>query len=356
MTTWLWPVRNWRTYAYAVVVLALGIACGYAAVIASRPAPRERALIWDDYIVATASLYQRDGDLSGATERLRKIGIEDPGTAVSALAAVYVADPVLGDGVSALRDLAVALTGRNVPQLAAPTPTPARAASPVASLAAAARSPLSWAALCLLAAVWLATAGRSPQRARARRPNYATVPRLPADDTFESEDQTLVESAAAPTAAPSKPATAPVTATLTYRGTGEPYEEMVPINDPRSGKLIGGCGLATGPSAPGVAAGHLGILIWLHESGSAEPPQTLGLVAMPVASASEVALKEWVAYARLPELVVARPGVMKSFETRRLRAIVYILDVATVALGRGNEAVISRLRVHVEVTFKKRPL
>lgn len=354
---------TWRSATAMLLVLFAGLACGFLATYISRPAPRERALLWDDYIVAAAALYQREGDVARAKERLQEIGVEDPGQTVAALATVYVPDSTLAEGGSAaLRDLALALTGRNVfsanASRVAAVPS---SATPLSSLASTMRSPLPWLALFLLSASWLALSARlAPHAGRRQGPSYATVPALPGDDAVAQlagdEETNVADALFAQGAAAGRSATRiPVTATLSYRGNGEPYEQMVPIVDPNSGRLVGGCGLATGPGAPGVTTGHLGLLVWLHESGSAEPPQTLGLVAMPVVSAGEEAMREWMAYARLHEVVVARPGVMKSFETRRLQATLYITDVGTVAIGHGNEAVISRLRIHIEVTFKKRP-
>lgn len=355
--------NNWAFAVAAALVLLVGLACGYASLSFSRPAPRERALLWDDYIVATAALYHREGDVNRAKERLQKIGVEDPGRTVAALAAVYVPDGSLADGGgAALRDLAIALTGRNVAVNSSTGRTAApSASSPVSNLAIWVRTPWPWLALGLLSLAWLGvTANASAGARRGKTAAFATVPALSGeDDTGRlADDQGMAPTQARPvpeSVRGTRPAQPPVAVTLAYRADGEPYEQMVPIVDPQSGKVIGGCGLATGPSAPGVSAGHLGLLVWLHESGSAEPPQTLGLVATPVVGAGEDAIREWMAYARLPELVLARPGVTKSFETRRLRASLYVTDVGTVAIGQGNDAVISRLRVHVEVTFKKRP-
>jgi hypothetical protein len=353
---------SWRSASTLLLVLLAGVACGLLVTFANRPMARERGLLWDDYIVATAALYQREGDVARAKERLQKIGVDDPGQTVAMLAAVYVPDGKLADGNgAALRDLAVALTGRNVVTANSLRPsTVADSASPLSDLASGLRSPFPWLALGLLALTWLSLSTAFEARAgQRRRLAHATVPSLPNEDAesrpLADRARPAVGSLPSPANSVGRRATkASVAATLTYRGNGEPYEQMVPIADPSSGKLVGGCGLATGPSAPGVATGHLGLLVWLHESGSAEPPQTLGLVAMPVVNTGEEALREWMAYARLPELVVARPGVTKSFETRRLQATLYVTDVGTTAIGQGNEAVISRLRVHLEVTFKRR--
>ncbi|MHB1414604.1 MAG: hypothetical protein ACYC1C_05065 [Chloroflexota bacterium] len=58
--------QPWREIPLMLLVLVISISAGYLLVREVYPTPREPALLWDDYILAAASLYERDGDLDGA--------------------------------------------------------------------------------------------------------------------------------------------------------------------------------------------------------------------------------------------------------------------------------------------------
>ncbi|MHB1131892.1 MAG: hypothetical protein ACYC4L_05825 [Chloroflexota bacterium] len=360
MSTQVARTVSLNTYFIAAIALVLGIISGYGVLIAARPTAPEPALLWDDYIVATASLYQRDGDLEGAKERLQRLGVADSGQSVSALAAVYVPSPGIGEtGAAALRNLALALTGRAV---AAPGTDKQGSTQPQTAPGwqALVRNPLPWSGLCVLGLAWLGFSLRPLLARRAAGPKFASVPTMPTVPDQAVSAAALEGVPLAPTmpssdtARGSRAAPTSLAVTLTYRSSGEPYEQMVPIADPINQRLVGGCGLATGPQAPGGGAGHIGMLVWLHDSASGEQPKTLGLVAAPATGAAEAALQEWMAFAHLKELLVARPGASWSFETQRLLANVYITDIGTVTRGSGRDGVITHLRAHVEVTFKGR--
>lgn len=341
--------------------MVAGIYIGYALSARPAPVPKEPALLWDDYILAVASLYQRDGDLAAAKERLRRLSTDDPGASVAALAAIYVPDGRYGEGqASALHDLAVALTGRAVPTPAiAVRSSAAPEAGPADALGSLAHNQFFW---FFVLAVSLAVVGTS--LIRYRRPAAVAANLGSGSQRALGPAGTSVLPASAvkrprPSRTPSAPAvvampraTAAIRQTFVFEGGDDPLETMAPVTDPVTGRLVAGCGMTNGPRAGGANGGYVGFLVWLHEMGSREMPQTLGLLAEGAGEACKAAVAEWADYARVDELVEARPGVVRTFETGRLRAAVSVVDLAQTRSGRSKHKVFRRLEVELEIAFK----
>jgi hypothetical protein len=358
----------------AAATLVVGLTIGYTLAVRSAPPPREPALLWDDYILAVASLYQRDGDLTAAKERLRRLSTDDPGASVAALAAIYVPDGRLGDSqAAALRDLAMALTGRSLPPMNDFTQSKTAPAQPETgpadALAALARNQLFWGLVALLSFGVVGTTVIRSRRANGNDENAsAPVETDPASRGVAPTALALREAVRAPAqprgvvssrveraalpAAPKGRATA-ISQSFVYEGDEDSIEEMSTIADPLNGRTIAGCGLTNGPRAGGASGGYVGFLVWLHEMGSHELPQTLGLIAEGSGDACKAAIGEWADYARVDELVVARPGVVRTFETRRLQAAVSIVDLAQARPGRAKHKVFRRIEVRLDIAFKE---
>lgn len=354
-----------------IVLLFVGMAAGYYFTAFSAPAPREPALLWDDYIIAVAALYQRDGDLEGAKQRLSRLSTSDAGASVAALAAIYVPDPRYGESASrALRDLAVALTGRPVPMATATAQASRPPAGPSFEGAAdVARSPILWAIVLVGSLLWLVLArvglkSASPgvavampiANALALSPISTALPSAVVRRTTRvspSLKDRFSQAVHPKKREKSTLETSTVSVTFSYDGHETSLEEMKPITDPLTGRMVAGCGLTNGPRAGGDNGGYVGFLVWLHELGSHELPQTLGLIADGSGQACKAAIGEWADYARLDELVVARPGVVRTFETRRLRAALSVSNLSQVKARKAKHKVFRRLAVRLDVGFKE---
>jgi hypothetical protein len=357
----------------AAATLVVGLAIGYTLAVRAAPPPREPALLWDDYILAVASLYQRDGDLTAAKERLRRLSTDDAGASVAALAAIYVPDGRLGDSqAAALRDLAMALTGRSLPPMndftQSKTAPSQPEAGPTDALAALARNQLFWGLVALLSFGVVGTTLIRSRRASGKGENAnAIVETAPAKSSLApivAAPRAAVQVATPPKAsargnvekesrAAPKGRAISISQTFVYEGDEDSIEEMATITDPLSGRTVAGCGLTNGPRAGGAGGGFVGFLVWLHEMGSHELPQTLGLVAEGSGDACKAAIGEWADYARVDELVVARPGVVRTFETRRLQAAVSVVDLAQTRPGRAKHKVFRRIEVRLDIAFKE---
>ena len=366
----------WLRIGSAFGILLLGLLLGAALSTRLHPPAREPALLWDDYIVAVAALYQREGDLEAARERLKKLPTDDPTRSVAVLATTYA--PATGEGersAAALRDLATALTGRPfvaTAQTAAETAQLAPLPSLLDSALPIARNDVAWVVLGALSVAWLGLTYARDRRSAC----------TPAAVALAGEGREKAAAAAKPgkrradarrateraKAAPVEGARGrgPVSSLVygervgqdslavafAYRGGAEPVEEMVTIADPTTGRVIAGCGMTNGPAPAGRAGGYLGFLVWLHELGSREAPQAVGLVAEGAPEHNRDAIAEWTAYAKLDELVVARPGIIRTFETNRLRAAVTVSEVAYSTTARQQQPVLGRLAVRLDISFK----
>ncbi|MHB1007021.1 MAG: hypothetical protein ACYC3S_15465 [Chloroflexota bacterium] len=368
---------RFRAPALGGLVLILGLLIGFTLALRSAPPPRAAALLWDDYILAVATLYQRDGDLAAARERLAKLATDNPVASVEALAAVYVPDGPIGESAAgALRNLAVALTGRSTPlpvALGAEPETLGGFSDPASGLRGVLRNQAIWGAVCALC---LGVLGLTYTRRRPAALAVAPATAVPAELGRKSVMATSVQTPGERKVRPIWRAVQPVSTnaserrlppsltaptghtsiSFTYAGGAETMEAITPILDPLTGRPIAGCGMTNGPGAEDGGEGYLGFLVWLHELGSREMPQTVGLLADGAGENCRGAVSEWADYARVDELVVARPGIIRTFETRRLRAAVSVTKVQQERVGRQHYRVLSHLAVRLDISFKGAPV
>lgn len=355
-----------------MLVLVVALLAGYGLSTFLLPPPRDRAVLWDDYVLATAAIYQRDGDVAAARERLQALPTDDPEGTVAALAAVYVPEGRTTDDSRALANLATALTGRSIPVR---TPVSTQAADqPLAflePLLPVARSELTWS---LLSALSVALVGLTLVKGRRRSQPGAAQPPVGAEpaprpaptrgQTAATPDRPPAPQAIAPRRAgpppmsPAGVAAAPLvpllSLTFTYAGGSEPVEEIAPIRHPGTGKVIACCGLSNGPPTPEGGEGYLGFLVWLHEMAADEVPQTVGLTVVGVRERYRAEMVEWAAYAHLRDIVLARPGTVRVVETRQLRATMTVVEL-TPPLGQRRGPAIARLSVRLDVALREAP-
>ncbi|MHB1414605.1 MAG: hypothetical protein ACYC1C_05070 [Chloroflexota bacterium] len=310
-----------------------------------------------------------------------RLSTEDPATTVTTLAAVYKPETDLGkQSAGALYNLAAALTGRSVVMPETPdTPTGnAWQAALQANLIGLAMNQSAWLALSALSLGLLVFTWRQERSAVRAVPEVAPLS-MPTPEPARAATAVAVaprsisrprpERSPGGRARPAGAATLPIadvpakapesqrqSFTFSFQADGEPFEGISRIRDPRTRKLVASCGLTSGPDAPEVAGGYLGFLVWLHENGRGRLPQTIGL-AVKAAHRKDntAAVDEWMTYARLEELVVPKPGLVRQFETDNLRAEVWVTDIAYASRGRQKEAALAGLSVRFDVYFKAQP-
>ncbi len=357
-----------------LAILLVGFVIGYSVPGRFAATSNEPALLWDDYILAVAALYQRDGNLDAARERLSKLSTNDPTASVVALAAIYQDDARYGENSGkALRDLAEALSGRPIspPVAGAPPAQTIASAPPSDVISDLLHNKLFWLFLSLLSVglLWL----MSSRPAGVPRNNLEPVsPVTTQESRAKPVNDVLAKMRAAAASVGQRtrsgvrrmegePATelpepdATTTITLDYRGSLEPIEEMVTITDPLTQRVVAGCGLTNGPLIEGLDGGYIGFLVWLHELNSREP-QTVGIVSEGAGDVCANELAEWADFARVEHLVIAQEGDLCSFDTRRLRAKVTVVKLQQQERGYQACRAISRLQVSVRVTFKYTPV
>jgi hypothetical protein len=339
------------------LLLLLGLAIGYAVAPAVMAPPREQAFLWDDYILAVASIYQRDGDSAGARERLAKLPTEDPVRSVAALASVYAPESDLGESAAyAVRDLAGALTQRSFP---APDPSVARqstAPSSASALGALTANKATWVTIALLSLAWITGSmaltraephKRTGNSAREAHKTPLSQPRHP--ERSAPTAQTVAPPTRSHAVAPS---VRPALVQFTYSGREDTVAAISPVFDPVTKRLVAGCGLNSGPRSDEGAEGFLGFAIWLHEGDADGDAHAVGLVTEWALKNYREKVEAWVQRAHLREVVVAGPGQVTQLATRSVTANVVVTEMGFTRVGRQTAVALGRLGIQLEIRVK----
>lgn len=314
----------------------------------------EQALLWDDYIVAVAALYAQEGSLPQAQERLMALNSPDVGNTVAMLALAYApAGPRGEEDARALRELAAALkpgfvlgasSGAQRPAIA---PAPPGPPPPVGWEGLFHRRPLAPAAI-LFAGLLLAGVGVVLGLAPQRRPEALAAPQSPPSFPTISLPQGQPEKAGAARHRRSRgpkplPQPAGRQAPKGARGAAvgqlvleshyqlgdDNFQEVLPIADPKTGRLVGGCGVSCGPkfAGRGVAA-YYGFGLWVQDDESGEPSQLVGLVSPWAAKRRQRQVAEWTRRESLAAVGPVSLGPLRRFETQNLVVEASIPDFA----------------------------
>lgn len=359
------PRRRLPRMLVALLVLGLGGLAGFFLGSALYPAPRAAALVWDDYIVAVAALYQRDGDLERARERLAELPTDDPAGSVISLATVYLPEPGGETDAMALRNLATALGGTGLPMAGGqPNPKQATGDQWQSILLSIARDERVWLGLGLVSAGWLGLVTAADRRARppAGEKTAPAAPRPRRAPSNRKSENPPTAPAAVPTPTAERGATrsgvthSPTTSVIapmsfTYSGGIEPYEEVSAVADRRTRTLLAGCGIASGPAHPKAPGGVLGFAVWLHDAAPGEPPQTVALVTDGAVERFATVLEEWLQRVRPDQVVALQPGRVANLSTRRLDVAFIADELRLVRQGKRKPAAVSALKLRLEVSL-----
>jgi hypothetical protein len=357
-----------------------------------------------EYTAVVAQLYLRDHDLSLARERLAVIGAPADALrrAVDAAQAGQLASP---NDRAALDSLAAALnaptTGdqsqagaNNVTSSSSPAASQADSASQTGSASPDTGSRPSW--LGPLAAFFLAlalgflvlarTAGVSlanlrPSLARdaiTRRPGSPTLPPrgpgapprgadpVPPSSIAMSEVR-LDDQTAAGVDAPYRPVVlrnvagrrsrAPVATARPnkvfqshYRIGDDPFEEIHPIADPRTGGLIAACGLTATLRLDSVrSGGYYAFTAWIQDYSGGDELHAAGLVAPGSTEIARGAIDSWVRSGQVDTVLPLEAGTTTNVGTDEIRAAITVVDVSYGRDERVVDAYVTGLTLRFEI-------
>lgn len=379
-------IKGWRLGFLAVVVAAAlaGWGAGFALRGPEQPQP-EQALLWDDYIVGVAALYAREESLSQAQERLRALNSPDVGHTVAMLALAYTpVDPQGQEDAQALRELAAALKpGFMLGASSGAQPTATTSAPP------APRPPPRWESLFhrrppAPAAIFFAglflvgvggVLGLAPQRrpealaALKAQPSFpnTSLPQGQPEKVRAAHHRQPSRGSRGPKPLPQptgrqapKGARGAAVGQLVieshYQLGDDNFQEVLPIADPKTGRLVGGCGVSCGPkfAGRGVAA-YYGFGLWVQDEESGEPSQLVGLVSPWAEKRRKRQVTEWAQRESLAAVLPVGLGPLRRFDTQNL---VVEASVPDFAYGSDSayppESYFLRLMVRFGVTIRPR--
>ncbi|MBI3967320.1 MAG: hypothetical protein HY329_16935 [Chloroflexi bacterium] len=341
-----------------LVVLVAGWGAGSVVADRLRPGAAEPALAWDHYITNVAALYARDRNLEAAKESLQALKIPDLKASVLSVALAHnPTGPTAEQDARALRELARALDPDvklpEQPRVQSSSDTRvwlpflpwalalfgvvllgfavviARGSIPTAVVSAAARvrdhgKRRSAPGVIPFPKVRPATRESSPLR--DIEAELTTAPRL---RRLRGSRNAQAEPESGPLAESNRPPLTPaLDVEVAYELGSSSLEEIIPIYHPATGKLVGGCGLGTGPRFSSLTVeAYYGFCVWLQDNTGAGETKSMVLASPWSYRERRDTLREFARQINTESIAVVSVGDLPLLHTRGLTAKVEVLSV-----------------------------
>lgn len=378
------PVQPKLILLAGLFLLAVAVGFGVTRII---PGGSTQRVSDTEYAAVVAQLYNKDRNLALARERLSAVG--DPSDLVRRAIAAGQAGRLASPSDSpALDTLSAALVATpltaTVDQTAAGTPG---ASAP--STSAESESRVSWIgplvafflALALGFLVLARTAGLSlttlrlpwriptprPRTSSLRRPSampsrshdnprQSTVSIAEVDLDLQDRGLTQIEPASTRLTSIRRSrgatavATRPSVFQSSYRFGDDPFEEIHPISDPRTGGLIAACGLtATLHLDSGRSGGYYAFTAWIQDYAGGDELHAAGLVAPGATEIERKSIDSWVQSGQVDTVLPIEPNATVVVGTDDIKATISVIKVEYGADDRMPEAYITSLDVRFEI-------
>ncbi len=379
------PFRPTQILLGGLFLAALAIGFAMTRIVPGAPVQRVSDT---EYTAVVAQLFLKDHNLSLARDRLISVG--EPSDLVRrAIALGQAGQLASANDRAALDSLSAALLAPSA--TAGPDQPSATAATPVSTTPTSNEgdSPISWigplvaffVALGLGFLVLARTAGLSlgalslPWRNRPT-PGHPVAPRrngvianrrnesgrpssvsiaevdLDADDDSELKPQPIVSRSTAVRRSRSAVATAnrPTVFQSQYRLGDDPFEEIHPIADPRTGGLVAACGLtATLHLDSARTGGYYAFTAWIQDYAGGDELHAAGLVAPGATEVARSAIDSWVRSGQVDTVLSLEPGASAVIGTEDIKATVSVVGVTYGDDARVADAFVTNLNVRFEI-------
>jgi hypothetical protein len=331
-----------------------------------------------DYAVLVGNVFERDHDATSAAERLTAIGLARPADSVAAMAEGYAVTGVAAQrDRDSLRELARGL-GKPVAETSATAPSGGRllwvlplvvllmflglaALFAVKLLGVDFRDAAKWyrgwagdLASILQRRSWglHRTTGRvrtanPPARAAVRPRPASAMGAANRPERFPVERRRSESANTQPTK---------LVFHARYREGDEPYDEVHPIVDAETGRMIGACGLTAGPRMPrDGATTHWGFTAWVQEypEEGSSPVHAVGLISEWAQAYRTDEIDSWCEADEISEVLIADPGQSVRLGVNLLSVVVTPFEFDFTPAG-PPDACFSQLEVRFEVTVPQR--
>ncbi|MCL4458548.1 MAG: hypothetical protein M1136_12195 [Chloroflexi bacterium] len=391
MESWpRWGLSNGRqAIVLSSIVFSLSFVLGFL-IVALWPAPAPQGYLNEEYIVLVSNLYDQEKDIGLARERLAVLGEKDMAGAVAALANVYPQlYPQKTADAASLHQLAAALTQTNL------APTSAAGERDVSQekesalrsdpLSALIRAIMLFALMCAL----VITAILSFRSLGDRRPLAVGSSLLAkfvgsresrsffggtrkrqgkpwgdrAEQPLSEESGIKLERSAPATRIATRLRTGPLPQSRPekilsfqshYEMGEDPYDEIHPVIDRLSGRVIGACGLSSaakfGRSSPGR---YYAFTAWAHDYLSGESLKSIALVSRWLQSEKPHIFSAWIEKSSVDQVIPVQEKATATLETANLRIDLTILEATYESNEDQTETCFSRLVVKFDTKIKQ---
>jgi hypothetical protein len=175
------------------------------------------------------------------------------------------------------------------------------------------------------------------------------APEHNADDD-ETRDQPIGRSIGRRPRATTLNARRPITFQSQYRMGDDPFEEIHPIADPRTGGLIAACGLTATLRLDSVrSGGYYAFTAWIQDYAVGDELHAAGLVAPGSTEVARGAINSWARSGQVDTVMALEPGTATVVGTDDLKATINVVDVSYGKDDRIADAYITGLTVRFDV-------
>ena len=365
-----------------LAICGLALAGFVLGMVIARMVVGEPRVSTTDYVVAVSNVYERDKDSSAATDRLAAIGVAKPADTAAAIAENWaVTSPASQRDRDSVRELARGL-GK-------PVADPARSSTPdsgprlfwvlpllvflmfmglaaifaVKMLGVDFRDAIKW------QRAWVAQLASTLQRrswnlndrpVRARptpQPANVVRPRAPAPNPLAASGR---KPSGQHTGRVSidfgEPARTGLTFHARYLEGDDPYDEVHPIMDPLTGRMVGACGLTAGPRAPIAGPARCwGFTAWVQEypEEGSSPVHAVGFISPWAETNAADDIEDWAVKDELAEVAIVEPGQSARLGVELVSAVVTPVSFDFTPSG-PPDACFSELEVRFDVQIEQR--
>jgi hypothetical protein len=135
-----------------------------------------------------------------------------------------------------------------------------------------------------------------------------------------------------------------------YRLGDDPFEEIHPISDPRTGGLIAACGLtATLHLDSNRAGGYYAFTGWIQDYAGSDDLHAAGFVSPGATEFARASIDSWVRSGQIDAVVSLERGAEATVGNDDLKATLTVVDVAYADNPKATDAYVTSLLVRFEI-------
>jgi hypothetical protein len=135
-----------------------------------------------------------------------------------------------------------------------------------------------------------------------------------------------------------------------YRVGDDPFEEIHPVADPRTGGLVAACGLTATLHLDSIrSGGYYAFTAWIQDYAGGDELHAAGLVAPGATEIARANIESWVRSGQVDAVLSLERGATTVVGTDEVKATISVVDVSYGNEERISDAYVTALTVRFEI-------